>query len=135
MSSSFAWKPEYSVGVQLIDEQHKMFVSITNELYVAIQGKKGDVVVKDILNQLIAYTQFHFQTEERYFDEFDYEGSAEHKAAHQALIKQVTDLQRRETEITEDPFKLMDFLEDWLIEHIMGMDKLYGPCFNQHGLK
>lgn len=133
--NSFAWKDEYSVGVQLIDEQHKMFVGIINELYAAIQEKKGDVVLKDIFNQLVAYTQFHFQTEERYFDEFDYEGSEEHKAAHKVLIKQVTDLQEREAEIMENPFKLVDFLEDWLIEHIMGMDKLYGPCFNQHGLK
>lgn len=135
MSISFTWKDEYSVGVEMIDEQHKMFVGIINELYTAIQEKKGDIVLKDIFNQLVAYTQFHFQTEERYFDEFDYEGAAEHKAAHQALIKQVTDLQKKEAEIMENPFKLMDFLEDWLIEHIMGMDKLYGPCFNQHGLK
>lgn len=133
--STFAWKDEYSVGVQLIDEQHKMFVGIINEMYAAIQEKKGNIVLKDIFNQLVAYTQFHFQTEERYFDEFNYDGSVEHKAAHQALIKQVTDLQGKEAEIMEDPFKLFDFLEDWLVEHIMGMDKRYGPCFNQHGLK
>jgi hemerythrin-like metal-binding protein len=129
------WKDEYSVGVELIDAQHKMFVGIVNELYEAIVTKKEKEALDNIFKQLVAYTQFHFQTEERYFDEFQYEGAAEHKIAHKALIDQIADLQQQKTDIMDDPFKLMDFLEDWLIDHIMGMDKLFGPCFNEHGLK
>jgi hemerythrin len=135
MAGSLVWKDEYSVNVELIDAQHKMFVGIINELYSAIMEKKGKDILDNVFKQLVAYTQFHFQTEERYFDEFHYEGAAAHKAAHKALIDQVADLQKQENNIMENPFELMDFLEDWLIEHIMGMDKLYGPCFNEHGLK
>ncbi len=129
------WKDEYSVGVELIDAQHKMFVGIVNELYEAIVTKKDKEALDNIFKQLVAYTQFHFQTEERYFDEFQYEGAEEHKTAHKALIDQIAELQQQKTDIMDDPFKLMDFLEDWLIDHIMGMDKLFGPCFNEHGLK
>lgn len=129
------WKSEYSVGVEMIDEQHKMFISIMNDLYVAITEKKEKNILDDVFKQLVAYTQFHFQTEERYFDEFDYEGATEHKAAHKRLCDQIVVLQNKGDALMENPFELMDFLEDWLIEHIIGMDKLYGPCFNQHGLK
>jgi hemerythrin-like metal-binding protein len=129
------WKEEYSVGVELIDIQHQMFIGIINELYSAIMEKKEKDILDNVFKQLVAYTQFHFQTEERYFDEFDYEGAVEHKAAHKALIDQVADLQKQEKDIMENPFELMDFLEDWLIGHIMGMDKLYTKCFNEHGLK
>jgi hemerythrin-like metal-binding protein len=129
------WKDEYSVGVELIDAQHKMFVGIVNELYEAIVTKRDKEALDNIFKQLVSYTQFHFQTEERYFDEFQYEGAVEHKAIHKALIDQVAELQNSKTDIMDDPFKLMDFLEDWLIDHIIGMDKLFGPCFNEHGLK
>lgn len=129
------WKDEYSVGVEMIDEQHKVFVGIMNELYTAILEKKEKRVLDDVFKQLVAYTQFHFQTEERYFDEFNYEGSAEHKAAHQKLREQIAELETRKDGIMENPFELMDFLEDWLVDHIMGMDKKYGPCFKEHGLK
>jgi hemerythrin-like metal-binding protein len=135
MAEKLVWKDEYSVGVELIDAQHKMFVGIVNELYEAIVTKKEKEVLDNIFKQLVAYTQFHFQTEERYFDEFQYEGADAHKAAHKDLINQVAELQQSKKDIMDDPFKLMDFLEDWLIDHIMGMDKLFGPCFNQHGLK
>ena len=135
MAIKLEWKDEYSVGVELIDAQHKMFVGIINELYEAIVAKKDKEALDNIFKQLVAYTQFHFQTEERYFDEFKYEGAEEHKTAHKALIDQVAELQQQKTDIMDDPFKLMDFLEDWLIDHIMGMDKLFGPCFNEHGLK
>ena len=129
------WKKEYSVGVEMIDEQHKMFIGIINELYVAIIEKKEKQILDDVFKQLVAYTQFHFQTEERYFDEFHYEGAEEHKMAHKKLCDQIADLQKREGSIMENPFELMDFLEDWLVDHIMGMDKKYGPCFNEHGLE
>jgi len=30
---------------------------------------------------------------------------------------------------------VMDFLSDWLRNHIKGVDKKYGPFFNEKGLK
>ena len=135
MATSLVWKDEYSVGVELIDAQHKMFIGIINELYTAIIDKKEDSILDDIFKQLVSYTQFHFQTEERYFDEFNYEDAEAHKAAHQKLCDQIVELQKQEIDIMKDPFKLLDFLEDWLIDHIMGMDMKYTACFNAHGLK
>lgn len=130
-----AWDEKYSVGVELIDNQHKVFIGIINDLYSAIVEKEKQVSLDVIFDQLSAYTQFHFQTEERYFDEFHYEEAAVHKAAHVALHTQIVELREKKQDIMEDPFRLMDFLEDWLIGHIMGMDKKFGPCFNAHGLK
>jgi hemerythrin len=132
---SIEWEEKYSVGIELIDNQHKVFIGILNDLYSAIINKKELSVLDDIFSQLVAYTHFHFQTEERYFDEFDYEGAEAHKIAHRALSDQVVAMQQKYDDVMKNPFELMDFLEDWLIEHIMGMDKLYSQCFKEHGLK
>jgi hemerythrin len=32
-------------------------------------------------------------------------------------------------------FDLIDFLEDWLINHLLDMDQKYKKCFHDHGLK
>jgi hemerythrin len=29
---------------------------------------------------------------------------------------------------------LLDFLEDWLVDHLNGQDKKYTECFNKNGL-
>lgn len=130
-----AWEEKYSVGVALIDDQHKVFIGIINELYTAIVEKETQVSLDALFGRLIEYTQFHFATEEKYFDEFHYAGAEEHRAAHKAMCDQVVAFQNKKGDILANPFELMDFLEDWLINHIMGMDKLFGPCFNEHGLK
>ena len=134
--SGFEWKEEYSVGVELIDTQHKMFVGILNDLYAAIMAQKEDLILDDIFDQLVKYTEFHFQTEERYFDEFHYEGSEEHKAEGARLGADIAGLrEKKEGRRKRSPFERRDFLEAWLIEHIMDMDKKYTTCFHEHGLK
>ena len=35
----------------------------------------------------------------------------------------------------EFAFELVDFLEDWLINHLMIVDRKYIKCFHEHGLK
>ena len=78
----------------------------------------------------------HFATEEKYFDEFKYEGAEEHKAEHRKLEKSVADMQKR-AKAGDLTFtvELLDFFEDWLIKHLAEMDQKYVKCFNEHGLR
>jgi hemerythrin-like metal-binding protein len=131
----FEWKDEYSVGVEIIDAQHKVFVGIINELHMAITEKKDPAVFEEIFKRITEYMDDHFQTEERYFDEFQYEGATEHTAVHRMLRARLVELNEwRKQNPKKPPFELLDFLEDWLVEHIL-MDKKYGQCFRSHGLQ
>ncbi len=131
----FPWKEEYEMGISVIDKQHKYFVSLINEIYDAILAGQTDKKLKEILSKLIDYAKEHFDTEEKYFDKFHYEGSDEHKAKHKELKKSVLDFQKR---LKEDKvivsFNLVNFLEDWLGEHLKDMDFKYKDCFKQNGL-
>lgn len=134
--ATFEWKKEYSVGVEMFDEQHKVFFRIVNDLYEAITTGKEKDILDEIFRQLIHYTEFHFESEEHYFDEFHYEDTVEHKKAHVELCRQIAELkEKKERQDLDNPYELLDFLENWLVDHIMGMDKKYGPCFKEHGLK
>ena len=129
------WQPDYSVGVTLIDDQHKHFVGILNNLYEQIQTAQTNKL-DSIIKELMEYTKTHFATEEKYFKEFNYEHSAEHIAEHERLIAKVSKFldEKVENQLIKS-FELLEFLENWLVGHLATMDKSYTKCFNQHGLK
>lgn len=133
----FEWKPEYSVHVQVIDNQHKHFISILNKLLHELTKGEPKEVVGNTLDSIVDYAKLHFSTEERYFDEFNYKGAEEHKGEHKKLMEKI-DVLKAKRDTTDDPvglvFETLDFLEDWLIYHLINMDQKYVSCFQEHGL-
>jgi hemerythrin len=136
MARELEWKDEYSVYVKEIDDQHKQLVKLIFKLFTAINEQKTKEELGGVLGELAKYAGFHFSTEEKYFDAFDYEHKDEHVAEHRKFAEKVTDLQTKyannEVEIS---FELIDFLEDWLLNHLMEMDQRYVKCFTKNGLK
>jgi len=135
---SLVWKDEYSVGVKELDEQHKKFVGILGKLFEALNQESGEVkkeIVFNIFGELAEYADIHFATEERYFDEFKYEEAEQHKKEHRIFEEKVGQLKSQylNNELSTT-FDLVDFLEDWLLDHLSTMDKKYTKCFNDHGL-
>ena len=132
---SIEWQEEYNLGFKEIDEQHKKLVKLIDRLNDAICQSKIKEEVGIILRELIEYNQHHFSTEEKYFDKFEYENSAEHKEEHRKFEKDILNFndnfKNNESEVS---FKLIDFLEDWLIGHLEGEDKKYVECFKENGL-
>ncbi|MFA6429943.1 MAG: bacteriohemerythrin [Patescibacteria group bacterium] len=135
MNGAFLWKPEYSLGIKIIDEQHQQFIITINDLYQAIQARKTTEALADILTRLIEYSAYHFGTEEKYFAEFHYAETQIHVAAHDTFRRKMADLQSQasQNELAIS-FELIDYLEDWLVEHLSTMDRRYVECFHEHGL-
>ena len=128
------WQDKYSVNVKSIDEQHMHFVGILNKLYEAIQSNSVQEL-PGIIDEIVAYADTHFETEEGYFDDFKYEGAAEHKEEHNKLKLKVGEfLERKDEDPIKLSYELLDFLEDWLVKHLADLDQKYSRCFNEHGL-
>ncbi|MBZ0152073.1 MAG: bacteriohemerythrin [Planctomycetes bacterium] len=132
-----AWNDKFSVGVDVIDQDHKKLVSMVNELYDAIQAGKGKEKVGPVLDGLIDYTKMHFAREEKFFAQTAYPDTAAHKKEHETLTKQVLDVQSKYKGGATSTLSLevMNFLKNWLINHIQGSDKKYIPHLNQKGIK
>lgn len=129
------WNESHSVNVKEIDEQHKNFIRILNKMYDLVYQKIDQAKLKIILDELVAYAEKHFYTEEVYFDKFNYEHSQEHKEEHSKLKSQIKDFYKRfEAGEAEISTELLDFLENWLVDHLDIQDKKYINCFNEHGL-
>ncbi|MFA6476297.1 MAG: bacteriohemerythrin [Candidatus Paceibacterota bacterium] len=130
------WDEKYSVGVQELDDQHKRMFAVINELLEAIETNTPEDHLEHIIKTLVDYKIFHFATEEKYFKEFNYEGTEEHIAKHHEFNDKLGSLKEKyPTYNIEFAFALVDFLEDWLINHLMTVDQEYKECFRTHGLK
>ena len=131
-----SWKENYSVKVAKIDKEHQKLVGLINELHSAMMERKGKEVLGKIIDELAKYTITHFATEEKYFDKFNYPDTAAHKKEHNDFVAKVSDFQkgfdRGQIMLSMD---VMNFLKDWLVNHIQGTDQKYSEYFNKHGLK
>lgn len=130
----FEWLSDYSVAVKIIDEQHKMFLNTLNKLYDLAIHAQDESKMKEVFEELSNYSSFHFATEEKYFNEFHYEGIVEHQEAHRQFKERLMGFERRISDLQKNSFDLVDFLEHWLVDHIHNLDKKYAKCFHEHGL-
>jgi hemerythrin len=132
----FPWNDTYSVQIGIVDMQHKALVDLINELHQAMMARTGKDQLGKILTKLIKYTQAHFRAEEGILQSNQYPDFTNHKAEHDRLTKTVMDFQSKfqsnEIGLT---IEVMDFLKDWLIKHIMGVDKRYAPYLNARGVR
>jgi hemerythrin len=111
------WTPKLSVGVAVLDEDHKKLVGMVNELYDAMQAGHGKESLGPILGRLVDYT-------------------VPHKQQHDALTHQVLEVQRKYAAgaAATVSLEVMHFLRDWLINHIQGTDQKYRAHLNAKGI-
>lgn len=136
---SIQWLDSYELGFEEIDAQHKDFVNSLNEFYGVIQGKAQDVDQKfldEMLEKVASHAKHHFDTEEKYFDSCHFDLAEEHKQIHENLLSKVAEFQvKKADDLVAMTFEIIDFLEDWLVGHMVNEDRKYVTCFKECGLK
>ena len=134
--SLMEWNQKLAVGVTLLDADHQKLVQLINDLYDAMKQGHSKEVLGPILDRLVDYTKYHFAHEERFFEQTQYPGAAAHKREHDTLTKQVLDIQTKYKNGAYGTLSLdvMNFLKEWLVNHIQGSDQKYGPHLNGAGI-
>ena len=123
------WTSDYDTGIRQIDLQHQELVELINEAAAAHAGGGDMAALEQILLKLKTYVFFHFGTEESLLNGVTV--SRDHALAHRAAHKQFTD-RISELKLAADNGdtsalpELIDYLQHWLIEHIMKTDKDLG---------
>lgn len=125
--SFIPWTDALSVGISQVDDQHKKLLGFVNDLHDAMKARRGRDAVGDVLNGLVAYTKEHFGNEEALMQASGYPRLAQHQQQHRALTQQVDDLlaKQRAGQITVS-LDTMNFIRDWLQNHIQRSDKEAG---------
>jgi hemerythrin-like metal-binding protein len=121
------WTPQLSVGVQALDNDHKLMVSLINQLNDAVEDGQGKETVASVFNALYDYTEYHFEREEMLMRVCGYPDLESHRKIHDALrikVKKIHDdyAKSENKDLSKD---VLNFMKNWLTEHIQGRDKLY----------
>lgn len=130
------WGPKYYIGLNTIDNQHKRLVELINETYRNFGSNKNKQKLKKVIIDLLDYTIYHFGEEEKYFKEFGYQEYGPHKAKHEEFISKMKkfkqDIESGDSTVS---FEIIEYLKDWLINHILKNDVQYVPFLKEHGIK
>jgi hemerythrin len=119
-----------------MDDQHTVLFDTLNDLHNAMMKGDGQKQTGPLLRSLIKYTHDHFSAEEAMMEAAHYPELSAHRAKHRDLTRQVEQYVARyeRGEVTLN-IHLLNFLRDWLTNHIQGADHQYGPWLNSHGVK
>jgi hemerythrin len=122
------WCGLLEIGHFQIDEQHQKLFDIANRFHDQIGKNKDQTLVVETLNQLVQYAQFHFAEEERLLQKLNFpaDSLAKHKRTHERLLIQIFDLHAKFAKGTKSTLpEIQQFLNEWLIQHILIEDKKY----------
>ncbi|NLY77859.1 MAG: hemerythrin family protein [Tissierellia bacterium] len=123
------WTPDLSVGVENIDEQHKIWFQKANELFEAGKERRAKEYINTMIDFLDEYTKKHFKDEEAYMEEIGYPELEAQKRAHASFIN---DLAKLKSDYNESGGNIVVIINankmvlNWLTNHIKSMDKKIG---------
>jgi len=119
------WNDRFSIGVETVDEQHKGLFTLTNDLYDACQREGGVATehFKSVLQKAVNYVAMHFSTEEKIMQKTEDPNYEDHQKEHDLFVKKVMKEAVGLDQGGDDaPEIFMNFLRDWISNHVTGTD-------------
>jgi diguanylate cyclase (GGDEF)-like protein/hemerythrin-like metal-binding protein len=128
----FEWSEAHSVGVPLMDEQHKELAALINHIGEDLKAGHDAERLRESFARLVAAARRHFAEEEQLMVLAGLGAAAErHKQEHRRLIEelegQANALEGRSMSLT------MRYLNFWLLHHIETTDKPHAKLLIERG--
>jgi len=123
------WSDILSVGINLMDDEHKELFNRINALLAALLGQDSNYDLEALLNAIKEYTDFHFRDEEKLLEREGYPELEAHKKLHYAFESYLDDIGHKLKEQGLNAqllIELQDKIVNWLLDHIAKVDNKYG---------
>jgi len=127
------WRPDFNLGIDEIDEQHKKIVELINMLNRAFINDEAREKLGSILDEMTDYADYHFQTEETLFSQHLFPFSEEHKRLHENFRVKVSQFKAQFENGLPVTFRVLGFLRKWLTNHILDVDREYVDIVHSEG--
>ena len=127
--SRIEWDESYSVNNPEIDEQHKKWIAIYNNIHDTLTG--GDIapltnLTENSLEAMHDYACTHFNFEEEYMEQINFPDIVAHRRIHRdfenKIYRYTRDVKEGKTLLNTS---LLKIIRNWLLEHILNEDKKY----------
>lgn len=132
----FIWGDHYLLKVKAMDDEHLVLVEKMNALATAFEAhlpkSTHQALVLEKFEDFAAYTAEHFRDEEVFMKSIDYPDFIRHKGIHDHILAQAAAFGETVKNGSYDGIQFMDFLNDWLMRHIIGEDKKYSHHYHKN---
>ena len=123
------WSPVFELGLQLIDEQHRRLVDLTNKFGGLLSKNEVDrPALEEVFVELLGYTEYHFREEEELMAKMgvDPRHVELHEQQHRTFLNDVAAFHREMPRDGDNARALFEYLMNWLVYHILGSDRSMG---------
>ena len=120
--------PELATGVPVIDRQHARMASLLNRVADAVKGGEGPERVTGLLDELVAFTRNHFETEQRLMERYGYPEALAHAQEHRRLLDDLISIRAHAGGASV--MLTLQSLKEWLTSHIAHGDRELGEALN-----
>jgi hemerythrin-like metal-binding protein len=130
------WNDEMSVGIPEIDEDHKQFIFLINDLNRSMTEGMRPEEIKDNLQLILDDAERHFGHEEKLFKEWQYPDADVHAKIHAQALKALQTIKEK--------FIPYGFDSGWLdaglmikrilVDHILTEDMKYADYYRNSSL-
>ena len=125
----------FDVQVGRFNDEHQRIFDSINDLHAGIKNKASTVKLRGIVRRIADVARAHFQAEEEAMQRTSFPGLQAQKIAHGRLLDQLDEFMAAfEANRSLDYISILEFCREWLIDHILEMDKEYGDHFEAHGV-
>ena len=119
------WKPEYSVGVEAVDYEHRELIDTINRLHDQLDNRDRAATIPGFFGDLLKEISSHFALEEKIMRDRGYERLPSHKEDHERLLDDLRDIMDSFEYSEEiDSVELALRLDAWFSRHFRTHDAL-----------
>jgi len=132
------WIPAYTVGVHVLDEHHQELFEILNTLFSLMADGSEDRAILRVLRELMDYSHYHFEEEEKVMAKMSYPALETHRQFHQKLTQLMQDYYAEASQEGMAIFvavKVANVGLEWLKNHILKEDHLYYEYMKKQNLQ
>jgi len=120
------WNKKYNIGIELVDLQHQYFLNLIKRLSKYLDHDLSKYMITRIINEILKYADFHFQSEENLMLIENYPEYEKHEELHKDLIEDIGTFLNYYSKGEKQPAELIEFLLKWFIDHTLEEDKKFG---------
>ena len=129
----YKWSDKFSVHLEEMDQQHQKFFKLLNQMYEYNERQdRSPEVLDQLFEELFTYAKVHFEAEEALFGKAGFPESEQHRDQHRFFQEHLLELRREHFQaVASVPRSVFHFMRDWLLTHILEVDKSYGEYLQQ----
>lgn len=128
------WKGRYSVGISVLDAQHKQLFRMSDQLDADLKQGLRSEEIEETLVHMGEYATRHFQMEEKYMEEVGYPGLAQQRKIHCQFTNTFRSMYEdfKENGLTQGVVEsLRRDLTNWIRDHVVGIDQQFGEYYKK----